>query len=168
MYFIFLLKILSMSFTIREGLAEDCSAVIELIKELAIFERAEQEMTLSVEELKNDGFGENPIYSMYVAEQKGQVIGVALYYEKYSTWKGRCVYLEDLIVTEKCRGIGAGKALFIAVIKEAKKRNSGRMEWQVLDWNEGAINFYKSLGAELDGEWINGKFRREQLQGINI
>ena len=101
---------------------------------------------------------------MFVAELHDKVLGVALYYEKYSTWKGRCIYLEDLIVTEKHRGIGAGKALFEAVIQEAKQRNSGRMEWQVLDWNQSAIDFYKKYEAELDGEWINGKFRREQLQ----
>ncbi|KAA3650777.1 MAG: GNAT family N-acetyltransferase [Bacteroidetes bacterium] len=153
-----------MSFLIRKGRKEDCQAVLELIKELAIFERAEKEMVLSLEELQEDGFGKHPIYEMFVAELHDKVLGVALYYEKYSTWKGRCIYLEDLIVTEKHRGIGAGKALFEAVIQEAKQRNSGRMEWQVLDWNQSAIDFYKKYEAELDGEWINGKFRREQLQ----
>lgn len=163
-----LLQIRKMSFTIRKGEKSDCLRVIELIKELAIFERAEQEMTLGLSELEEDGFGKDPIYSMFVAEQNDSLIGVALFYEKYSTWKGRCVYLEDLIVTESARGIGAGKALFESVIKEAKARNSGRMEWQVLDWNQGAIDFYKSYGAELDGEWVNGKFRREQLQQMKL
>lgn len=153
-----------MSFLIRKGKKEDCRAIRELILELAIYEKAEHEMTLSVEELEADGFGEDPIYNVIIAEQEQDIIGMALYYEKYSTWKGRSIYLEDLIVTESKRGIGAGKALFEEVMKEARDRNCGRMEWQVLDWNQPSINFYKSYGAELDSEWINGKFRREQLQ----
>lgn len=157
-----------MSFTLRKGVKSDCTEVVELIKELAIFEKAEHEMELSVSELENDLFGEKAICSMFVAVKEGRLIGVAIFYEKYSTWKGRCIYLEDLIVTKSERGIGAGKALFEAVIKEAKERNSGRMEWQVLDWNHGAIDFYKIYEAELDGEWFNGKFRREQLQEMKL
>jgi GNAT superfamily N-acetyltransferase len=157
-----------MSFKIREGRIEDCSVVIELIKELAIFEKAEDEMVLSKEELERDTFGDDSICSFFVATKKERVIGIALYYEKYSTWKGKCIYLEDLIVTKAERGIGAGKGLFEAVMKEAQKRGSGRMEWQVLDWNQGAIDFYKSYGAELDGEWFNGRFRKEQLQEMNL
>lgn len=153
-----------MSFLIRKGKKEDCRAIRELILELAIYEKAEHEMSLSVEELEADGFGEDPIYNVIIAEQEQDIIGMALYYEKYSTWKGRSIYLEDLIVTESKRGIGAGKALFEEVMREARDRNCGRMEWQVLDWNQPSINFYKSYGAELDSEWINGKFRREQLQ----
>ena len=153
-----------MEFVIRKGKREDCPAVLKLIQELAIYERAEKEAELSVEELEQDGFGLQAIYELLIAEQHEQIIGMALFYEKYSTWKGRSIYLEDLIVTEKARGIGAGKALFNAVAQEAKRRNSGRMEWQVLDWNQPAIDFYKKAGAELDGEWINCKFRREDLQ----
>ena len=153
-----------MNFIVRPAKKEDCKAAHALIKELAIYEKAEEEMTLSLQKLEEDGFGENAIYDLLVAEKEGEVIGIALFYEKYSTWKGRSIYLEDLIVTEKYRGIGAGKALFLAVAQEAKKRNSGRMEWQVLDWNEPAIQFYKSAGAELDEEWINCKFRREDSQ----
>ena len=153
-----------MDFIVREGRIEDCQATLELIQELAIYEKAEKEAILSVKQLEEDGFGEHPIYGLFVAEQAGIIIGIALYYEKYSTWKGRCIYLEDLIVTKSKRGIGAGKALFEAVMEEAKSRNSGRMEWQVLDWNEPAIDFYKSYGAELDGEWLNGRFRQEALQ----
>ncbi|MEQ8908995.1 MAG: GNAT family N-acetyltransferase [Vicingaceae bacterium] len=153
-----------MEFVIRKGQREDCPSVLALIKELAIYEKAEEEAELSLEELEQDGFGPNAIYDLLVAERNEQIIGIALFYEKYSTWKGRSIYLEDLIVTERARGIGTGKALFNAVAKEAKKRNSGRMEWQVLDWNQPAIEFYKKAGAELDEEWINCKFRREDLQ----
>lgn len=137
---------------------------MQLIKELAIYEKAEQEVSLTVEQLEKDGFGDNPIYDLFVAEDDSGVIGIALFYEKYSTWKGRCIYLEDLIVTESKRGIGAGKALFEAVMAEAKKRGSRRMEWQVLDWNQPAIEFYKRYGAALDPEWINGRFKYEDLQ----
>lgn len=157
-----------MEFVIRKGKQEDCPAVLKLIRELAIYERAEKEAELSLKELEQDGFGSQAIYDLLVAEKDEQIIGMALYYEKYSTWKGRSIYLEDLIVTEKARGIGAGKALFNAVAKEAKKRNSGRMEWQVLDWNQPAIDFYEKAGAELDDEWINCKFRREDLQQKNF
>ncbi|MAC95378.1 MAG: GNAT family N-acetyltransferase [Flavobacteriales bacterium] len=153
-----------MKFTVRPGKESDCAEILSLIKELAVFEKAADEVDIDEEILKNDGFGENPIYDLFVAEFKDKIVGMALFYEKYSTWKGRSIYLEDLIVTEKLRGNGIGKALFNAVAEEAKKRNSGRMEWQVLDWNQSAIDFYKSAGTELDSEWINCKFRREDLQ----
>lgn len=157
-----------MDFTIRKGRKQDCKQTLELIQELAIYEKAPNEVSITLEALEADGFGENAIYELIVAEQSEQIIGVAIFYEKYSTWKGRCTYLEDLVVTECKRGIGAGKALFEAVIEYAKEKNSGRMEWQVLDWNKPAIDFYKSYDAELDGEWFNGRFRREQLQKMNF
>jgi len=156
-----------MDFVLREGKIEDCEATLKLIKELAVYEKAPNEVELSLEELIEDGFGENPIYQLLVAEQKGEIIGVALFYEKYSTWKGRCIYLEDLIVTKEKRGIGAGKALFEGVMNVAKEKNSGRMEWQVLDWYTPGIDFYKCYSAELDEEWFNGRFRREYLQNWN-
>ena len=153
-----------MSVKLRKGKKEDCPAVLELIQELADYEKAAHEMELSVEELEKDGFGENSIYDLLVAEEDDKIVGIALFYEKYSTWKGRSIYLEDLIVNHEYRGKGIGKMLFEAVMAEAKKRNSGRMEWQVLDWNKDAIRFYERYGAELDSEWINVKFRREFLQ----
>lgn len=157
-----------MTYTIRKGRKEDCRAIRELILELAIYEKAENEMSLTTKELEEDGFGKNPSYEVIVAELNDQIIGIALYYEKYSTWKGKCLYLEDLIVTKSKRGIGAGKSLFEAVIKVAKEKNYGRMEWQVLDWNQPSIDFYKRFGADLDSEWINGRFKREQLQKIQL
>lgn len=153
-----------MDIHIRKGNKSDCRAIWTLINELAVYEKAPEEMELSIEELENDGFGENPAYQVLVAEMNSEIIGMALYYQKYSTWKGKSIYLEDLIVTEKHRGKGAGKLLFEAVIKECSKKNAGRMEWQVLNWNRPALDFYKSYGAELDDEWINGKFRRDFLQ----
>lgn len=155
-----------MAYHIRKGKIEDCPGVLALIKELAEFEKAPHEMELSLEVLEKDGFGENPAYDVFVAEEDGTVLGMALFYEKYSTWKGRSIYLEDLIVSEGHRKRGIGKKLFQEVTKEAKNRNSGRMEWQVLDWNQDAIGFYEKFGAELDAEWINCKFRRDKLQKI--
>lgn len=152
---------------IRKGRREDVPRVYALIKELALYEKAPEQVTLSLEELEQDGFGPNPIYGLFVAEKNDKVVGIALYYEKYSTWQGRCIYLEDIVVTEQERGKGIGHQLFQAVIGVAKARNSARMEWQVLDWNEPAINFYKKYNANLDGEWYNGKLTRKQIQDFN-
>ena len=149
---------------IRKGTKKDLPKVLSLIKELALYEKAPDEVTITLDELIEDGFGSNPIYGLFVAEQEEDIIGIALYYEKYSTWKGRCLYLEDIVVTEQKRGTGIGHRLFQEVIEVAKARNSARMEWQVLDWNEPAIGFYKRYNANLDGEWLNGKFTREQIQ----
>lgn len=151
-------------FIVRKGTREDVPAVHRLIVELAIYERAEQEVTNAVEQLAEDGFGEDAVYRLFVAEYQGEVVGMALWYEKYSTWKGRCGFLEDLVVRQDLRGQGMGKALFLAVAQACAEADYGRMEWQVLDWNEPAIGFYKSLGAELDPEWLNGKLTREGLR----
>jgi GNAT superfamily N-acetyltransferase len=154
------------AFTIRKGMPEDAAAIHRLIVELAIYERAEQEVTTTVDQLREDGFGDNAIYRLFVAEVEGEVVGMALWYEKYSTWKGRCGFLEDLVVRESHRGKGLGKALFLAVVDACAVADYGRMEWQVLDWNEPAIGFYKSLGADLDPEWLNGKLTREGLSAL--
>lgn len=151
---------------VRKGKREDLSAVLNLIKELAIYERQLDAVTLSLEELENDGFGKNPIYGLFVAELEDEIVGMALYYEKYSTWKGRSIFLEDIIVTALQRGKGTGKLLFEKVIEVAKAKNAARLEWQVLDWNEPAIGFYKKYGVALDGEWLNGQLTREQLQAF--
>jgi len=157
-----------MSFEVRAAIIEDCAQALELIKELAIFEKAEYELSLTLDEFEKDGFGKRPSFFMYVAAHEGIILGIALCYEKYSTWKGKSIYLEDLIVTKSKRGIGIGKALFERVIREAKHRGSGRLEWQVLDWNTQAIDFYKSYGAEIDDSWLNGRFTYEQLKTINL
>jgi GNAT superfamily N-acetyltransferase len=154
------------AFSIRKGMSEDAAAVHQLIVELAIYERAEQEVTTTVDQLREDGFGDDAIYRLFVAEVEGEVVGMALWYEKYSTWKGRCGFLEDLVVRESNRGKGIGKALFLAVAEACAAADYGRMEWQVLDWNEPAIGFYKSLGAGLDPEWLNGKLTREGLSAL--
>ncbi len=142
---------------IRKGKKEDIPCVLELIKELAKYEKAEGQVENTVEMMEKDGFGENPIYGFFVAESdKGNIIGISLYYYRYSTWKGKRLYLEDIVVTENERGKGIGKLLFDRTIAHGKEENCTGMMWQVLDWNEPAINFYsKYYQARLDSEWIN-------------
>ena len=142
---------------IRKAVPSDMSRVLELIKELAIYENAEDQVTNTAEQLTEDGFGDAAAFECVVAELADEVIGFAIYYTSYSTWKGTCLYLEDLLVTETKRRLGVGKLLFDEVLRIAKERNAKRFEWQVLDWNEPAINFYKKYKADLDPEWINGK-----------
>ncbi len=140
---------------VRKGKKEDLNAVFELIRELAIYENGLDQVSNTIKKMEIDGFGPNPIYGLLVAEADRQIIGSAIYYYRYSTWKGKRMYLEDLIVTEKERGAGAGKLLFDEVIDIAKKTDCTGMMWQVLDWNEPAINFYKKYQTNFDGEWIN-------------
>jgi GNAT superfamily N-acetyltransferase len=130
--------------------------MMELIKELALYEKAPQEVTVSFEHFVESGFGANPVWWAFVAEQEGKVIGFALYYIRYSTWKGQRLYLEDLLVTEALRGKGIGSLLFDRLIEECRLKKYSGMVWQVLDWNEPAINFYKKYNANLDPEWVNG------------
>ena len=142
---------------IRTSVIDDMPAVHDLIRELAIYEKAEQEHTNTVEQLKLDGFGPNKVFDCIVAEAEGKVVGFALYYTSYSTWKGQCLYLEDFLVTEKMRGNGIGKLLFDEIISIAKQRKVARFVWQILDWNEPALNFYRKYNADLDDGWVNGK-----------
>ncbi|MAY84599.1 MAG: GNAT family N-acetyltransferase [Flavobacteriales bacterium] len=155
-----------MQLNIRKGKKEDCSAVLELIRELAVYEKEPDAVDVDLTQLEEDGFGEDPAYDLLVGEIDGEIKGCAIYYQKYSTWKGRALYLEDLIVTESARGKGLGLALFKAVIQEAYDRAAGRMEWQVLDWNKPAIDFYKDFGASIEDEWLNGRFSKEQIAKI--
>lgn len=150
-----------MNIAIRNATKNDLPAVIDLIKELADFEKALHEVTISLNELEKDGFGENPLFWIILAEVDSVIVGMSFYYIRYSTWTGRNLYLEDIIVKEDFRGNNIGKMLFEETIKEAKKMKVKQMMWQVLDWNEPAIRFYKKFDAELDPEWINGKLRFE-------
>jgi len=143
--------------TIRDATPADMTTVHALIMELAVYEKAADQMTNTVDQLIKDGFGDKALFECIVAELEKEVIGFALYYTSYSTWKGECLYLEDFLVTESMRGKGIGKLLFDKVFQIAKGKNVGRFEWQVLDWNEPAINFYKKYNANLDPEWLNGK-----------
>lgn len=155
-----------MSTIIRKGTPADLPRLRELIVELAIYEKEPDAVEVTLEELENDGFGPSKIFDFFVAELNGMVEGIALYYFKYSTWKGKCVYLEDIVINEKLRGQGLGKLLFDEVVKVAASNNCKRMEWQVLEWNEPAKNFYKKYNADLDPEWLNGRLVGKQLQEL--
>lgn len=152
-----------MDVRIRKAKIEDMPRVLELIQELATYEKAPDEMINTVENLERDGFGESKVFDCIVAEGDDLIVGFALFFTGYSTWKGRTLYLEDFIVSETYRGKGYGKLLFEEVIAEAKRREVKRMDWQVLEWNEHAIQFYKKYKATLDGEWYNGRFFEEDL-----
>jgi GNAT superfamily N-acetyltransferase len=138
---------------IRKGTPTDMPAVLSLIKELAVFEKEPDAVVVTVDDLVRDGFSENPLFHCFVAELEEQIIGIALYYYRYSTWKGKTIHLEDLIVQEKHRGIGVGMALYKEIIKQGKKDGVRRMEWAVLDWNQNAIDFYEKTGAKVLPEW---------------
>lgn len=153
-----------MSAKIRVGTENDIPRVLELVKELAVFEKAPNEVEVTVSEMTNWGFGQDKIFDFFVLEKENVIVGIALYYYKYSTWKGKCLFLEDIIVTENERKNGYGKLLFNEVVKVAKAQKVRRMEWQVLDWNTPAIEFYKKYESHLDGEWINCKLTYDQLQ----
>ena len=145
-----------MNFNIRHAQREDCSAMLELILELAVYEKAPDEVTVGPLHFEESGFGLNPVWWAFVVEnQEKKVVAFALYYIRYSTWKGQVMYLEDILVTEALRGKGIGKMLIERLIQEAKEKGFKRMTWQVLDWNEPAINFYKKFGAKFDPEWVN-------------
>ena len=138
---------------IRKGTPTDMPAVLSLIKELAVFEKEPDAVVVTEEDLVRDGFSSNPLFHCFVAEVNDQIIGIALYYYRYSTWKGKTIHLEDLIVREKERGIGAGMALYKEVIKQGEKDGVRRIEWAVLDWNQNAIGFYEKTGAKVLSDW---------------
>lgn len=140
---------------IRRAVEEDCPRLLELIHELAVYEKAPNEVTVTLDHFQESGFGKKPVWWSFVAEIDGRVVAFALYYIRYSTWKGQAMYLEDILVTEKMRGKGIGKLLFDRIIEEAKEKKFNRIIWQVLEWNEPAINFYKKYNADFDPEWVN-------------
>ena len=149
---------------VRKGIKSDLPEVLELIKELALFEKAPEQVTNTVEAMEKEGFGSNPSFEFLVAEFEGRICAMALYFVKYSTWKGKGLFLDDLIVTEKLRSKGIGKKLFEEVILEAKKINAKQLHWQVLDWNSPAIDFYKKEGASIDATWLDCKLDDAQLK----
>jgi Sortase and related acyltransferases len=140
---------------IRRAERQDCQRILELVKELALYEKAPDEVTVTLEHMEESGFGDKPVWWAFVAEIEGKVEAFALYYIRYSTWKGQRLYLEDIYVPEALRGNSIGRMLFDRLIDEAKKQDFQGMIWQVLEWNEPAINFYKKYQAKFDNEWIN-------------
>lgn len=144
-----------MNINIRRAVKEDCARLMELVNELALYERAPQEVTVTMKHFEESGFGDKPVWWAFVAEVENTVVGFALYYIRYSTWKGQAMYLEDILVTNEMRGKGIGNLLFEKLFAEAKEKGFNRIAWQVLEWNEPAINFYKKYNAAFDGEWVN-------------
>lgn len=153
---------------IRKGIKSDLPFILDLIKELADYEKALSEVDINLTQLENDGFGNNSVFSFIVAEKNNQIVGMALYYTKYSTWKGKCLFLEDLIVREKYRKSGIGSKLFNEVIRTAKSKKMKRVMWQVLDWNQPAINFYKKYNAHIDNKWLDGKLIQTQIDSFTV
>jgi len=149
---------------IRKGNPQDMEAVLGLIQDLASFENEPNAVVITVEDLIRDGFGSNPLFQVFVAEVDLEVVGIALYYYRYSTWKGKTIHLEDLVVKENMRGSGVGFALYSEIIKQGKKDKVRRIEWNVLDWNTPAIDFYKKSGAKILDDW---KVAQMDEEGIN-
>lgn len=155
-----------MQITIRPAIQTDVPAMLGLVQELALYEKAPLEVTVTLEEMTAAGFGPGAIWKAFVSIVDGKLVGMSLYFTKYSTWKGKCMYIDDIIVTESMRGVGIGKLLFEETVAEAKRTHMRRLEWQVLEWNTPAINFYNKFSAVLDPEWVNGKLTYEQLQAM--
>lgn len=153
-----------MSFTIREGKIEDMPSVLKLIKELAHFEKESNAVLISVEDLEKDGFGEHPLFKLFVAEMDDEIVGMSLFYPRYSTWKGPTIHLEDLIVTEEKRGLKIGSSLYKKVIEYGYNIGVKRIEWAVLDWNEPAISFYESTGAKVLRDWDTAQIHRDEMK----
>lgn len=153
--------------SIREAVVADCERMLELIHELAVYERAPDEVTVTPEAFKDAGFGPHRVWKAFVAEVDGQgIVGFALYYVRYSTWKGCRLYLEDFIVTQAFRRMGIGKILFERIIKEAKEKGFEGMVWQVLDWNEPALDFYRKYEAEFEAGWLNASLNKQQIDSF--
>lgn len=152
---------------IRKGTENDLQDVHDLVKELAIYEKALDEVETTVESMREDGFGKNPVFGFHVAETGGKIVGLSLYYYRYSTWKGKLLYLEDLIVLESYRHKGIGRKLMDATIEEAKIQHCNGIQWQVLDWNQPAIRFYEQYKPFADAAWINCRLSKQQIEDHN-
>jgi GNAT superfamily N-acetyltransferase len=154
------------SIVIRVGKKEDLPGVLELIKELAAYERAPHEVSNTVALMEQDGFGDRPVYGMFVAEEDSEIIGISVYYYRYSTWKGKRLYLEDIVVSEMKRGKGVGARLFDRTMQQSVDDNCTGMMWQVLEWNKPAIKFYEKYGTKLDSEWTNCTLETDQIREL--
>ena len=153
-----------MSFTIRAGRKEDMPSVLKLLKELAHFEKETNAVEVSVVDLEKDGFGSAPMFNIFVAEMENKIVGMALFYARYSTWKGPTIHLEDLIVTEEKRGLKIGSELYKKVIEYGFNKGVKRIEWAVLDWNEPAISFYESTGAKVLRDWDTAQIHQDEMR----
>lgn len=149
---------------LRKATKQDLQGTLDLVNELALYEKAPQEVTVTLADYETDF--DNNVFDILIAEQENKIVGIAFYYMAYSTWKGKMLYLEDFVVKEELRGHGIGKQLFKAYLEEAKKLNVSLAKWQVLDWNEPAINFYEKYNSTIEKEWFNGKILSKDFEGI--
>ncbi|NJN42218.1 MAG: GNAT family N-acetyltransferase [Flammeovirgaceae bacterium] len=154
------------SVVVRQGVKQDLPRTLELIKELAEYEHGLDQVSNTVARMEEDGFGPNSIFGFFVAECDNQIVGIAVYYYRYSTWKGRRLYLEDIVVTEKERGKGIGKLLFDRILQKVLDDECSGVMFQVLDWNKPAINFYKKYNTQFDGEWLNCHLDADEIKTI--
>tara|TARA_Y100001933_G_scaffold60169_1_gene60297 strand:- start:3344 stop:3820 length:477 start_codon:yes stop_codon:yes gene_type:complete len=157
-----------MDIDIRKGIKKDLPQVLALIKELADYEKSLDQVDVTLEQLEKDGFDGHPHYYLLVAEEKGEIIGVCFYFIRYSTWKGKVLFLEDFVVKEEYRRMGIGGMLFEETIRIANKENMDGLHWQVLDWNIPALNFYKKYNASISSTWLNGRLDKEQINKLEI
>ena len=153
-----------MTIQIRQGKPSDIPDVLALIRELAEYEKAPEEVTVTEEELLEDGFGKRKLYEFIVAESDGEILGMAFYYPRYSTWKGRTIHLEDFVVKASHRRFGVGQKLWDELLRIADEFGARRLEWVVLNWNEPALAFYQKQNALIDDEWSIGQLTGEQIQ----
>tara|TARA_R110001583_G_scaffold103863_3_gene251164 strand:- start:55227 stop:55706 length:480 start_codon:yes stop_codon:yes gene_type:complete len=153
-----------MNFNIRQGKKTDMISVLKLIQELAHFEKEPDAVIVSVADLERDGFGKTPLFHVFVAEMNNEIIGMALFYPRYSTWKGPTIHLEDLIVTKSKRGLNIGSALYTKVIEYGHEKGVKRIEWVVLDWNTPAIEFYKKSGAIVLNDWNTAQMNEQAIK----
>ena len=151
---------------IRKGKKSDLPSILNLIKELAHYERALDKVLITLNDLEKDGFGKHPLFWVLVAENENKIVGMAFYYIRYSTWSGKMFYLEDFVVKKGFRRMGVGSLLFEECIRVARKINANGMVWQVLNWNKSAMNFYQKYNSELKNDWVNGKLNKEQLNKL--
>jgi len=157
-----------MDIDIRKGVKKDLPQVLALIKELADYEKSLDQVDVTLEQLEKDGFDGHPHYYLLVAEEKGEIIGICFYFIRYSTWKGKVLFLEDFVVKEEYRRMGIGGMLFEETIRIANKENMDGLHWQVLDWNTPALNFYKKYNASISSTWLNGRLDKEQINKLEI
>tara|TARA_B100000900_G_scaffold91255_1_gene74577 strand:+ start:1083 stop:1559 length:477 start_codon:yes stop_codon:yes gene_type:complete len=157
-----------MDIDIRKGIKKDLPQVLALIKELADYEKSLHQVDVTLEQLEKDGFDGHPHYYLLVAEEKEEIIGVCFYFIRYSTWKGKVLFLEDFVVKEEYRRKGIGGMLFEETIRIANKENMDGLHWQVLDWNTPALNFYKKYNASISSAWLNGRLDKEQINKLEI
>ncbi len=153
-----------METTLRKARKQDLKSVLDLVKELALYEKAPQEVTVTLADYETDF--ENNVFDVILAEQENEIVGIAFYYMAYSTWRGKMLYLEDFVVKAELRGHGIGKLLFKAFLEEAQNLGASLAKWQVLDWNEPAINFYEKYNSTIEKEWYNGKILKKDFEGI--